>query len=640
MRTLVTTSPIHSHAPVGPIHATTGASTPLGLDAVSITGGSWAPYLARNAQVTIPHAQAWMEKLGWVENFPAVVDGTIAAVREGREFSDSDVYKLMEAMAWEIGRTGDADMERRFRDLTAVIVPAQEADGYLNTRFGHDGQEPRYTQFAWGHELYCAGHLIQAAVARLRATGADDFTAAAVRVADHLCEVFGEDGIEAIGGHPEVETALVELGRTLDRPRYVRLAELFLARRGHGLLGEIEFGAQYFQDDEPVYEATVLRGHSVRALYLAAGAIDAAVEAGDDAKVEAIRAQFDRTWARRTYVTGGMGSRHQDESFGEDFELPPDVAYCETCAGVAAIQVAHRLLLWTGQERYADVIERVLYNVVTASVSAAGDAFFYVNPLQQRTEGSDPETDRPTPRASSSLRAPWFTVSCCPTNIARTLASLPAYVATTSGDELAIHQYIAGTVRAEIAGRRVELQLATDYPADGEVRIRVTAGEGEWTLGLRVPAWCEECSVRVNGESLLQAADGAQVRISRTWAAGDEVTLSLAMPARFIWPDPQIDAVRGQVAIERGPLVHCLESADFGDDVEQSVIDVDAGISVEDGDVLATIGRRRTPDRAWAYSDDAVDGTGVEAVRRVRLQPYRDWGERGAGTMRVFVPTH
>lgn len=636
----MTASPTRQHTPVGPIHATTGARTPLGLEAVSITSGSWEPYLARNAQVTIPHAQAWMEKLGWVGNFSATVDGTIASVREGREFSDSDVYKLMEAMAWEIGRTGDGDMERRFRELTAVIVPAQEADGYLGTRFGHDGQEPRYTNFSWGHELYCAGHLIQAAVARLRTTGADDFTAAAVRVADHLCAVFGEDGLEAVGGHPEIETALVELGRTLDQPRYVRLAELFLARRGRGLLGEVEFGAQYFQDDEPVYEATVLRGHSVRALYLAAGAIDAAVEAGDDAKVEAIRAQFDRTWARRTYVTGGMGSRHQDESFGEDFELPPDVAYCETCAGVAAIQVAHRLLLWTGQEHYADVIERVLFNVVTASVSAAGDAFFYVNPLQQRTEGSDPESDRPTPRASSSRRAPWFAVSCCPTNIARTLASLPAYAATTRGDEIAIHQYIAGTVRAAVDGREVDLELTTDYPADGEVRIRVAAGEGDWSLALRAPAWCEEFSVQINGEPFPQAADGAQVRFSRRWSAGDEVTLSLAMPARFTWPDLRIDAVRGQVAIERGPLVHCLESADLGADVEQAVIDVDAGLTMEDGEVFASIGRRHPEDRAWAYSGDAVDGTGVEAVRRVRLQPYRDWGERGAETMRVFVPTH
>ncbi len=635
----MTASSVRTHSPVGPICSDAGIHHPLGLDAVTITGGSWAPYLERNARVSIPHAQSWMEKLGWVGNFSAAVDGTIAAVRQGREFSDSDVYKLMEAMAWEIGRTGDQDMDRRFRELTAVIVPAQEADGYLNTRFGREGQEPRYSDFEWGHELYCAGHLFQAAVARLRTTGVDEFTAAAVKVADHLCEIFGEGGRDAVGGHPEVETALVELGRTLEEPRYLRLAERFLHLRGRGLLGEIEFGQQYFQDDEPVYEASVLRGHSVRALYLAAGAIDAAVEAGDDAKVEAIRAQFDRTLARRTYITGGMGSRHMDESFGEDFELPPDVAYCETCAGVAAIQVAHRLLLWTGDESYADVIERSLFNVVTASLSAEGDAFFYVNPLQQRIEGDAPESERPTPRASSSQRAPWFTVSCCPTNIARTLASLPAYVATTSDDRLAIHQYATGAVRAEVAGVEVALEIETAYPADGEVALRVAAGAGDWTLALRVPQWCEGASARVNGEAVHASVEGGRLSIARTWAEGDVVSLSLPMPARLSWPDPRIDAVRGQVAVERGPLVHCLESADFGADVEGAVLDAAAGVGVVDGDVVATLARRTVAEKAWAYASDPAAGVELEESRTVRLQPYRDWGNRGAGTMRVFLPT-
>ena len=635
---MTTTSALHS-TPLGPIRSDAGMHRPLGLDSVTITGGSWAPYLERNARTTIPHAQSWMERLGWVGNFTAAVEGTIADVRQGREFSDSDVYKLMEAMAWEIGRTGDPDMERRFQELTAVIVPAQEDDGYLNTRFGHEGQEPRYSDFEWGHELYCAGHMLQAAIARLRTTGPDDFTAAAVRVADHLCEVFGDGGLDAVCGHPEVETALVELGRTLDEPRYTALAARFLALRGRGLLGEIEFGQQYFQDDEPVYDASVLRGHSVRALYLAAGAIDSAVEEGDSAKVEAIRAQFDRTLARRTYITGGMGSRHMDESFGEDFELPPDVAYCETCAGVAAIQVAHRLLLWTGDETYADVIERCLFNVVTASLSAEGDAFFYVNPLQQRTEGASPEADRPSPRASSSQRAPWFTVSCCPTNIARTLASLAAYVATVSGDELAIHQFISGTVRAELDGRDIRLEMSTDYPADGEVGILVAEGAGDWTLTVRVPSWCEGAAVEINAEAVSSEVEAGKVRLSRSWAEGDEVTLSLPMPARLTWPDPRIDAVRGQVAVERGPLVHCLESADLGFDVEDAVLDVAAGVQVVGGEVMATIARRNAEERSWAYSPAPAQVPDTEGSRQVRLQPYREWGNRGPGTMRVFLPT-
>lgn len=342
--------------------------------------------------------------------------------------------------------------------------------------------------------------------------------------------------------------------------------------------------------------------------------------------------------ARRTSITGGMGSRHMDQSFGEDFELPPDVAYCEICAGVAAIQVAHRLLLWTGDEAYADVIERCLFNVVTVRLSAKGDAFFYVNPLQQRTEGSTPEADRPTPRASSSERAPWFTVSCCPTNIARTPASLPAYVATVSGDELAIHQFATGAVHATVADQDVHLEMSTDYPVSGEVTIRVVAGAGDWALGLRVPSWCDGATAQVGGQPVDVVA-GGKLSIAHTWAEGDVVTLSLPMPARFTWPDPRIDAVRGQVAVERGPLVHCLESADLGADVEEAAVDVAAGVQVVDGDVVATIARYIVEESPWAYSSEPDEGVSRGDASQVRLQPYRDWGNRGAGTMRVFLPT-
>lgn len=627
----------HPH-PIAPVRSTAGHHSPLGLDAAAITGGTWGPYLERNARVSIPHAQSWMEKLHWVGNFRSVVDGDIAEKRVGREFSDSDVYKLMEAMAWEVGRTGDEDMDRRFRELTAIIVPAQEDDGYLNTAFGHPGQEGRYTDFEHGHELYCAGHMFQAAIARLRTTGPDEFTDAAVRVADHLCEEFGEGGRDAICGHPEVETALVELGRTLDEPRYVRLAERFLHLRGRGLLGEHPFGQHYFQDEIPVYEAEVLRGHAVRALYLATGALDAAIDAGDTEKIEAIRAQFDRTLARRTYITGGMGSRHMDEAFGEDFELPPDVAYCETCAGVAAVHLAHRLLLWTGEERYSDVIERVMYNVVTAAPSAEGDAFFYVNPLQQRIEGDAPELDRPTPRASSSQRAPWFTVSCCPTNIARTLASLPSYLATTSDRKLSIHQYATGTIRADVAGTTVELETTTTYPTEGDVQLRVVAGAGDWALGLRIPAWCTDYTVQVNDEKREVSAQDGHLSISRTWTEGDVVRLQLAMTPRFTFPDARIDAVRDQVAVERGPLVYCLESVDLGADVDTAVVDVAAGLEVEGGDITASISTRSVEETDWPYGPRAGEGEATGQFRQVRLQPYREWGNRGKGTMRVFVP--
>ncbi|KHL02744.1 glycoside hydrolase family 127 protein, partial [Sinomonas humi] len=278
------------------------------------------------------------------------------------------------------------------------------------------------------------GHLIQAAIARGRTHGEDLLVTIARRAADHVCEAFGEDGIRRVGGHPEIELALAEFARYTGERKYLEQARLFIERRGHGTLGPIPFGAQYFQDDVPVREARAMSGHAVRALYLAAGGIDVAVETGDEGLLGALASQTAMTTARRTYITGGMGAHHEGESFGADFELPPDRAYSETCAGVGSVMVHHRLLLARGDEHCADLIERTLYNVVCASPAADGESFFYTNSLHQREEGTPPAPDRASPRAASSLRAPWFEVSCCPTNVARTLASLAAYIATRTED--------------------------------------------------------------------------------------------------------------------------------------------------------------------------------------------------------------
>ena len=296
-----------------------------------------------------------MEKLGWVGNFRAAAEGRLPADRQGVVFTDSDVYKLMEGAAWEVGRSGSTDADDRFVELTGIIAPAQEDDGYLNTVFGRPGQPARYSDLEWGHELYCYGHMLQAAVARAR-TGRDDlFVEVARRAADHVCQTFGPGGIERVGGHPEIELGLVELARLTGEERYLQQAKLFIDRRGHQTLADIHWGRSYFQDDVPVRDQVAFTGHSVRALYLAAAAVDVAVETGDEALLEAIIAQWERTIARRTYLTGGMGSHHDGERFGEDFVLPPDRAYSETCAGVASVMLAWRLLLATGEHRFADL---------------------------------------------------------------------------------------------------------------------------------------------------------------------------------------------------------------------------------------------------------------------------------------------
>ena len=543
-------------------------------------------------------------------------------------------------MSWEIGRTGDADMEERLRALVARVAPAQEADGYLNTAFGRPGQGERYSDLQWGHELYCFGHLIQAGVARARTHGEDELVRIAVRAADHVCAVFGPDGDQGVCGHPEIEVALVELFRLTGESRYLDQARLFVERRGHGVLGDIELGAQYFQDDQPVRETTVMTGHAVRALYLAAAAADLAIEDDDGELLAAVAVQTVNTLARRTYLTGGMGAHHEGESFGQDHELPPDRAYSETCAGVASVMLNHRLLLATGEALHADAVERTLFNVVAASPAQDGEAFYYTNTLHQRVPGSVPATDVASPRASSSLRAPWFEVSCCPTNVTRTVASLAAYLASADDDGVQLHQYASATVRTRIGGgREVALRVVTDYPADGHVRVTVLeAPESPWTLSLRVPAWAEGAEIAIGDER--RAVGTGYATITRTFAVGEVVTLDLPIAARWTWPDPRVDAVRGQAAVERGPVVLCLESTDLGVDVDSVRVRTDVAPIERDGAVLVAVSTLDLAPTAWPYGDQPDAGTvrGVTERGLVPLVPYNRWANRGPSTMRVWMP--
>ncbi|BAJ74409.1 uncharacterized protein conserved in bacteria [Microbacterium testaceum StLB037] len=629
-----------------PVLPTRSRLRPLGLGDVRITGGFWGERQGVNAAHTLDHILGRLESEGWLPNFDRAAAGTLPAGRRGREFSDSEVYKYLEATAWEIGRSDDPALERTFRDIVARVAAAQETDGYLNTEFGRPGQQPRWSDLEWGHELYCLGHLFQAAVARERTRpGADDgLLAIARRAADLVCDVFGPDGIPAFCGHPEIEAALVELARVTGDTRYAAQAALFVERRGHDTLADIEWGRRYFQDDIPVRETRALGGHAVRANYLAAGAVDVAVENDDDALLAALRGQWARTRGRRTYITGGQGSHHQDEAFGDDWELPPDRAYSETCAGIASVMFSWRLLLSEGDATYADLIERTLFNVVATSPAADGRSFFYANTLHQRVPGVVPDPDATSPRASSSLRAPWFEVSCCPPNVARTLASLDAYVATADADGIQIHQYAPAEIRTTLEdGREIAFDVATHYPADGVVRVRIAADADEaWTLSLRVPGWATGALLRVDGadgrsESL--PAEPGWARVRRAFRTGDVVQLDLPMAPRVVVPDPRIDAVRGCVAVERGPEVWALESVDLaeGADVGDVALASDASVVEKDGRVWVQLAHRAPVDEGWPYAPPTPAATGdAEAVA---LVPYHDWGNRGPSTMRVWIPT-
>lgn len=615
-------------SPTAPVVPTRGRLRPLGLESVTITDGFWAERQRVNGDDTLSHIEGRLESEGWLPNFDLAAAGTLPTGRRGREFADSEVYKYLEALAWEIGRTADDGLEQRFRAIVDRVAAAQEADGYLNTHFGRPGQGDRWTELEWGHELYCLGHLFQAAVARERTRpGADDgLREIARRAAELVCTEFGPDGRDTICGHAEVEVGLAELGRAFGEQRYLDQAALFVERHGRGTLRDHEWGRSYFQDDIPVREATVLRGHAVRANYLAAGATDIAVETGDDGLLDALRAQWNRTIERRTYITGGQGSHHQDEAFGDDWELPPDRAYSETCAGIGSIMFSWRLLLATGEVAHADLIERTLFNVLATSPAADGRSFYYANTLHQRVPGMPADPNGTSVRASSSLRAPWFEVSCCPPNVARTLSSLAAYIATADDDGVQLHQYAPSRVRTTLPdGRIAAFVVETAYPREGIVRITPTSNADEpWTLTLRIPSWADGATVRTttaDGSEQSDAPPGT-VSVRRAFRATDTIELTLPLAPRVTEPDPRVDAVRGCVAIERGPEVLAVESIDFGDDIVEVVA---AGAPVEQADGV----RMPLAHRSRGDADGPVT---------VPLVAYHDWAERGPSTMRVWIP--
>lgn len=628
----------HTIVPTGPVVPSGGSLRPLPLGDLRLTGGYWGDWQRRNAEIIIRHCETWMERIGWTGNFDAAASGH-PFDHAGIEFVDSEVYKLLEAMAWQLGAQYDDDLAERYDRLVERVAGAQDADGYLHTSFGRPWQRPRWSDMEWGHELYSMGHLLQAAVARLRTAGGGRLVDVAVRLADHLVDVFGTGGREAVCGHPEIEPALVELGRATGDHRYIDLARTFVERRGHGLLAPIEYGQEYFQDDVPVRDADVLRGHAVRALYLAAGAVDVAVETGDRELLEAVERQWANTVAKRTYLTGAMGAHHQDEAFGADFELPPDREYGETCAAIASNMLSWRLLLETGESKYADLIERTLYNAVMVAPRGDGRAFFYANTMHQRVEGTVPPEDEVSRRALSSLRAPWFEVSCCPTNLSRTLASVQSLFATVSDDGLQLHQYGDYEVDTTLAdGSRAAFSVRSDWPRSGRVEITATAdSNGQLALRLRVPSWSSGATLDVAGQAV--PVEGDTITVERVFTAGDRVILDVPVRARTTVPDPRIDAVRGTIAVERGPLVYAVESLDAGTDVRDLVVPAGAE-AVDHGadDVRLPIRSLGFPDPAGLPYGTHPAAAMAGETREVRLVPYAAWGNRGPSTMRVFIP--
>ncbi|WUH89541.1 glycoside hydrolase family 127 protein [Streptomyces sp. NBC_00433] len=646
-----------SPAPVGPVRpGPGGALRPVA--AADIRGGFWHGRREVNARVGIPQGPRLLESAGNLENLRLAARTAEGAFRGDLPFMDSDVYKWLEAAAWQLGASAAAveggegagaglaaDVDR----VIALVADAQQPDGYLNTWFQVAKDGRRYEDLRWGHELYCAGHLIQAAVAHHRATGGKELLDVAVRFADHVDSVFGPDKqIDGFDGHPEVETALVELYRETGERRYLDLAGYFVERHGHGLLG----GEAYCQDRTPLRVQENVEGHAVRQLYLLAGAADLAAETGDAGLLAACERLWAAMVATKTHITGGLGAHHDEEDFGDPYELPNERAYCETCAAVASVHFSWRMALLTGEARYSDLIERTLFNGFLAGVSLDGESWLYVNPLQVRDGHTDTGGDQ------SARRTRWFRCACCPPNVMRLLASLEHYIASTDAGGLQIHQYATGRYAGDMGGDAVVVSVHTDFPWSGTVRFTVEdcPTDRPWTLSLRIPQWCTGHRVAVAGrEAQPGSLDAGWLRLEGRWTPGDEITLELAVTARLVAADPRVDAVRGCVAVERGPLVYCLEGVDNPGGLDAVVLDTDRPLAEEPHPellggvvtVTATGHRRDLPDHGWwPYHDFTGPGRTPaghpepeDGAVTLTAVPYYAWANRQDGPMRVWIPT-
>ena len=585
--------------------------------AVHVEDEFWAPRIRTNRERSIPHNLKWCEETGRISNF-AKAAGLMEGKFEGIYFNDSDVYKVLEGASYALAQQPDPQLEKEVDRIIGLIAAAQRPDGYLNTYYTLTGLDKRWTNLPVMHELYCAGHLFEAAVAHYRATGKRTFLDVAIKLADHIDSIFGPGKKYGVPGHEEIELALVKLYEVTGEKRYLDLAKFFIDERGNTTHRQ-SYGP-YCQDHLPVRQQSEIVGHAVRAMYLYSGVADVAAYTGDPE----LMAAMDRIWKdvtlRKMYITGGIGARHEGEAFGEAYELPNESAYCETCAAIGLVLWAYRLGLMHGDAQYADVLERTLYNGVLSGVALDGEHFFYVNPLAS---------------AGDHHRQPFFGCACCPTNVVRLIPSVPGYVYAVrpaQGDhpaELFVNMYIGGEAKIDLGfPQPVNIRQKTRYPWDGRVELTISPpSEAEWTLRLRIPFWCREATVAVNDEPaapvVLSQLDRGYYLVRRKWKDGDKITLNLAMPVERIEAHPKVLADRGRVAVQRGPIVYCLEAVDNGFDVRSAVLARDPQFETEfRPDLLGGI--------------VVIKGTAADG-RRLTFVPYHLWDHRDPGPMVVWV---
>lgn len=602
---------------------------PASLSQVTLSDDFWQPRRIVNRDKTIPAQYEQCATTGRIDNFRRA-SGKMQGDFQGIFFNDSDVYKWAEAASFSLATDPDAELENLLDSVIQEIADAQQPNGYLNSYFMFEREKDRYSNLKDMHELYCAGHLVQAAVAHHRATGKTNFLGVACKLCDHFYDVFGPGKRPGTCGHEELEMALAELYRVTQNENYLTLAELMMDARGKK--PGIFQNSAYHQDHLPFIEQTDLVGHAVRHLYYCCGGADVALEKDAAGYVAALEALWKSLTERRSYITGGAGSRYEGESFGNDYELPNDRAYTETCAAIASVMWNFRMLHLTGEARFADVMENTLYNAVLPGISLDGVRYFYENPLADR---------------GKHRRQEWFGCACCPPNVARLLASLPGYFYSTAQDSVYVHLYATSSASLVLSnGAEFRLSQSANYPWEGVVTLTIEQGaEAEIALRPRIPAWAGSAQISVNGGEAATFAAG-YASLTRVWKTGDSVQITLPMEVQILEGHPQILGNRGRVAIRRGALVYCIEGTDnAGADAWDVALtketrlsarfepDVLNGVVVLQGEgvLLDLSGWEGALYRAYTPAKPPKPYA-LTAI------PYYAWANREAGAMQVWLP--
>ena len=623
----LTMSAAQKQQPIAPIQE-------VSFTQVHLNDGFWSPRIEINRTVSIPSAFHECEVNGRFDNF-ALAAGLIKGEHKGDfSFDDTDPYKVIEGASYSLAVHYDAKLDHYLDSVINIIALAQESDGYLTTCVTN-----KCTRLSgwWGtrkwekinsHELYNSGHLIESAVAHYRATGKKNFLNVAIKNADLVCKTFGpnEGQIHRPGGHPIIEMALCKLYKVTGNKTYLNGAKYFVEETGRCTDGHKP--SEYSQDHMPILQQEEIVGHAVRAGYLYSGVADVAALTGDKAYFEALERIWENMSSKKLFITGGIGSRPQGEGFGPNYELNNHTAYCETCAAIANVYWNYRMFLATGESKYMDVCERALYNNVMSGVSLSGDKFFYDNPLE-----SDGEHERQK----------WFGCACCPGNITRFVASIPGYIYAQQGKDIYVNLYAQG--KAQIGN--IELEQTTNYPWDGKILIKVTKGSGKFAIKLRIPSWlktsptnnnlytyqdkAKNYSISVNGQALYPENHG-YIILNRKWKKGDVIELNFPMNVRHIVANDNAEDDRGKVALERGPVVYCLEGNDQADGkvFNKYILNASEITAAYDANLLNGV---------VTLSGDAKqlqpDGT-IKDVK-FRAIPYSTWNNRGPQQMEIWV---